>query len=426
MPKLNKFAACLLFAIGFNVQAEVIALDYKQATVPEVVQSLVREVLRRDYVISPEVATLDKKISVQVRQIDTANVLGLLGDVLKTVQVEMIDRGGVLYLEREKPPVPQPVQAVQPVQPAINQPMNMGMYGMSPYGNNQFSQGFQQALPIPEEIDSYMPKGKTVEFLQSVVRAAGCLVVDPKGRSDLVVFSGKKEAVEKARAILQKVDTAPVSVTVRAVLVEFTSTNAEGRSMSFALSALAGKLGVSLKAGTSLANALTFKNATLDAAVSVIESDSRFKYVAEPTVRVNDGETAKFTVGAEVPTRGAIVQDKIGNSQQSIDYKTAGVVLNIVPRVLDGMVTVQVGQQISSFALTTTSNIDSPTILKREASTTVSAKPGELIVIAGMDEDRSSTSSSGLPFFPSWLRSKNDEQSRSQLVLLLEVKPQEI
>jgi type II secretory pathway component GspD/PulD (secretin) len=107
--------------------------------------------------------------------------------------------------------------------------------------------------------------------------------------------------------------------------------------------------------------------------------------------------------------------------QQSIDYKSAGVQIELEPRILAEHVQLKVRQQMSSFSLTTTSNIDSPTILKREATTTVVVKPGELVVLAGMDEQRDSSSTSGLSFLPNFLNGSNREKSRSQLVLLLEV-----
>jgi general secretion pathway protein D len=176
------------------------------------------------------------------------------------------------------------------------------------------------------------------------------------------------------------------------------------------------------QAGNALINGLAYKGSNMTAALSAIDGDSRFKYVAEPSLRVVDGEIARLVFGSEVPTRGAITQDKLGNAQRSIDYKTAGVAINIEPRVLDGMVSLKIGQQISSFALTT-SNIDSPTILKRESQTTIAVRPGELVMLAGMDEDRTSSAGSGLSFLPNFMRSNNSDTARSQLVLLPEATP---
>jgi len=419
MPNLNKlfFLVMLLFNLA---HAETISLDFKGATVVEVVQTLVKEILKLDYVIAPDVIQSDKRITVSVRQVGTDNLVPLIEGILKTVNVQMERRSDVYYIERLAPAQAMPQMQTQPA-PVAAVPLPVPGQGVG--------QGVQPIKPkreVPDEIEMYRPKGKSVEFLAAVAKAAGADVIEFKGKAEQLVFSGTKEAMAKARTILAQVDGAPTSVNVRAVLVEFTTGNTESRSLQIALTALADKLGVVYQAGQMLTNAITFKNSTIAAAISAIDGDSRFKYVAEPSIRVLDGETAKLTVGQEVPTRGAISTDKNGNSQQSIDYRTAGVVLNLEPRVLDGYVQMKINQQISNFALTTTSNIDSPTILKREAQTTVSMKPGELIILAGMDEERTSASSSGLFFLPDFMRSRNSDNSRSQLVLLLEAMPEEI
>jgi len=412
MLKLNRLLAVLCLATNAAL-ADPVTLDFKGATVVDVVQTVVREIMKKDYVIAPDVLSSDRRISVSVKKADTANLVPLLDGILKTVQVQMVERENVYYIEKQ---LPQEMPGNLPAKAATPFPANEQGLGLP-----TAPKAVKEENKIPEEIDSYKPKGRSVEFLAAVAKAAGANVIEFKGKSDSLVYSGTKEAMEKARVILNQVDTAPVSISVRAVLVEFTDGKTDSKSISIALNLLAGKLGAVYQAGNALVNALTYKGGNLNAALSMIEGDSRFKYVAEPTLRVMDGESAKLTVGTEVPTRGAITKDNQGNAQQSIEYRTAGVVINLEPRVLDGMVTLKIGQQISSFSLTTTSNIDSPTILKRESQTTVAVKPGELVMLAGMDEDRTSKSASGLSFVPKWAHSSNEESSRSQLVLLLEV-----
>lgn len=405
----NLVAACLCLLVGF-VHASPVGLQFKNAPVPEVVETVIKGILKRDYVIAPEVVTSEKKVTVSVKRIDTDQIINLLAGVLMTVGVQIQERNGVMYVERyiERTPY---TPAVEPAKPQTE-----GVVSYSP-GN---------AMPekrVPDNIVAYRPKGRSIEFLASVVKLAGVDVADDKAKGDQLVYSGTKEAVDKAAELLSQVDRSPVSVNVRAALIEYTEGSSEAHSLSVALTALAGKIGAVYEAGTKLINAVTIKGSVLNAALSAIAGDSRFRYIAEPSIKVLDGETARLVVGSDVPTRGAITTDKNGNSQQSIDYKTAGIVLNLAPRVHGDMVSLKIGQQISSFALTTTSNIDSPTILKREAQTSVAVRPGELIVLAGLDENRSSKSTSGLSFLPDFLRSSNEENSRSQLVLMLEVTP---
>lgn len=437
MPKLSDVpmskiwgVGCCLFwivlmsAVTVTAFAAPVSIEFKSATVPEVAQVLLKEILKKDFVLSPEVAASDKRVTISVRQVEPENLMPLIEGVLKTVEAQIENRGGVLYVERTKPQSfvsqvmptqPLPAPQSQQMQTGVGQGMPPGL--MTPYGA-------QQPVKVPDEIESYQPRGRSVEFLAAVAKAAGALVVDFKGTADKLVFSGTKEAMEKARKIIAEVDSPPASVQVRAILVEFTDGSTSTRSLNIALNLLSDKLGIAYAAGSALSNALTWKTGNLNAVLSAIDGDSRFKYVAEPTIKVVDGQQAKFMVGSEQPTRGAVTVDNNGNSQQSIDYKSAGVQINLKPRILADHVQIEISQQLSSFSLTTTSNIDSPTILKREASTTVSVRPGELVVLAGMDEQKDSSSTTGLFFLPDWMRGRNSEGSRSQLVLLLEVVPE--
>jgi type II secretory pathway component GspD/PulD (secretin) len=425
MRALNKFLFILFFSFPGIVFAVPVSLEFVNATALEIANVLLREVLKCDFVMSSEVISLDKKITVSIRGVEPDKLLVLFRGIMQTVDVQAEERDGVLYLERGR--------AVIGQSGSVNSflPLGAGKESSSVAEVRQdgalLSSPFRGGRPADEEreIESYQPRGRSIEFLAEVVKLVGASVVSYRGEAGRLVYAGSREVLEKTRKILAEVDAPPSSVHVRAVLVEFTDGDSSVRSLSLALDAFAGKLGLALVAGQVVGNALTYRGTNLNTVISAIDGDSRFRYIAEPSIRVVDGESAKFMVGSEQPTRGSVTTDNSGNSQQSIDYKSAGVMISLKPRVLADHVQLEITQQFSSFALTTTSNIDSPTILKREAQTTVSVRPGELVVLAGMDEQRDSSSSSGLFFLPDFMRGSNSEKSRSQLVLMLEVKSED-
>jgi type II secretory pathway component GspD/PulD (secretin) len=407
-----------------------LSLDFRNASVVEVVQTLVSEVLRRDYVLSPEVTKLEKRVTVLIREIDNDKLLSVIEDVFAMVGVQVTDRDGVLYIEIDQASGTGGGQgACGPGGCADRRESLMSSIAAQRGGGelpSPTSGGLPGSLGKRQEafevIESYRPRGRSVEFLGAVATAAGVTVIGSTAKADVLVYGGSKEFVERIRGILEEVDTPPASVSVRAVLIEFTDGSTTTHSLNVALTALAGKLGLVFNAGVRLAgNSLVWQTGSLNAVLSAIDGDSRFRYIAEPMIKVVDGEQAKFIVGSEQPTRAATTSDNSGNVQQSIDYKSAGVQIDLEPRVFADHVRLKISQQVSSFSLTTTSNIDSPTILKRAASTTVAVRPGELIVLAGMDERRDSASTSGLFFLPDFLRGTNREDTRSQLILLLEV-----
>lgn len=422
---LRRICAFLaLFAVT-AANAEPVTLDFRGVTVPELAEVVFRKVLRRDYMLGSGIGPGEPKITLSLKAVDSEEVGQLVIQALEEHGIKVDLNSRVVRVYRGAPGGASSPDSVAPY-------MNTGV----PVGEGQIHPGAKpdtidpaQSMPpvavVPEKIVSYRPKGKSVDFLEGVVKLAGGVVVEGKGDKTSLVYGGSTETVEKIQSLLKQVDSITPGLMVKAALIEYTESSNESRSFQLALTALAGKLGVALSAGAQLANALTWKGSTLTAALSAIEGDARFRYVAEPQLRVNDGEKAKLVVGSEVPTRGAATFDRNGNPVQSIQYRTSGVVITVEPRVMSNSVLVKIGQQISSFAMTTTSNIDSPTMLKRETETTVRARPGELIVLAGLDENRKSNTNTGLSWLPSILRGQNSDESRSQLLLFLEITMEE-
>jgi len=112
------------------------------------------------------------------------------------------------------------------------------------------------------------------------------------------------------------------------------------------------------------------------------------------------------------------------NSQQpvqSVEYRPSGVIFELTPQVRDSAVDVSLVQQVSNFVNTTTGVNNSPTLIKRELKTYVSLADGDVIVIGGMTETKDSGGTSGLPFFPAFMQSKTNSNSRSEIILVLQL-----
>lgn len=380
------------------------------------------------YVLTPDVLANAAKLSMSVKNMEREKVPGLLSEVLKGAGVAVNERQGILYLERLAPvvealsvpsvagAVPQSGQVQNPL--ALN-PMGQ-QFGM--FGQQQNQLTYYQNGQAPKSVAFHKPRGKSMEFLATVAKLAGAYVPENKGKGDVLVYAGDEETTARAKRLLEEVDIEAQTLSVRAALLEFTEGDNSSKSLSLALSALGGKLGANYQAGSPLSNAITWNGVNIQAALGLIDGDRRFKYLAETSLRVADGEQARFVVGSEVPVRASAVKDQGGNAVQSVEYKTAGVVVTVEPKVMKDSIRIRVGQQVSSFALTTTSNIDSPTILKREADTVVNVMDGELVILAGMDEKTENQSRSGGWGFPALFWGAEKNNSRLQLLLMLEVK----
>ena len=125
------------------------------------------------------------------------------------------------------------------------------------------------------------------------------------------------------------------------------------------------------KGGADASNGLKISIGGIDALWSALSSDKRFKIISAPQIRVKSGGSAKFSVGSDTPVLGAIQFQGNGTSQQSIEYKQSGVILDLRPQIRGEQAELRVFQQLSSFAKTENGVNGSPTLMKRELSSTV-------------------------------------------------------
>lgn len=235
---------------------------------------------------------------------------------------------------------------------------------------------------------------------------------------DYILFSGSTRETAKLRKLLDQVDVPTGEVLVKVYMYEVGSTDSDASALSLVLSALGGKLQAGI-AGATLGDFVRLKTTSIDLVASALKSDGRFKVVSSPWQRVKSGKSARLVSGSQVSVLGAIVTNQNGTTQQSFDRIESGTVLEVSPVVRDGGVDLDVFQQVSSFVKTDISS--QPTLNKRELRSSLTVQDGEVVVIAGLDDTKEDDTKSGLSFLPFSL-SKSKSSSKSQLVLVLEVK----
>jgi type II secretory pathway component GspD/PulD (secretin) len=136
-------------------------------------------------------------------------------------------------------------------------------------------------------------------------------------------------------------------------------------------------------------------------------------------VRVRNGAQARFAVGSEVPVLGAAQLDKNGNPVQSVDYRQSGVILLATPEIRVGVIELNLSQELSNFVATSTGVNNSPTLIKRAVSTRLSISPGEVVILAGLQDDKQDEQHERLPFF-GWLLGTSRQSRQSEILVLIE------
>jgi general secretion pathway protein D len=90
-----------------------------------------------------------------------------------------------------------------------------------------------------------------------------------------------------------------------------------------------------------------------------------------------------------------------------------------------GLITLEVKQEVTGVARTTTSGIDAPTFQQRSIESTISVNSGNTVVLGGLIRDNRSGNNSGvpglhkIPFIGPLFGQSSDNLERTELVILL-------
>ena len=108
-----------------------------------------------------------------------------------------------------------------------------------------------------------------------------------------------------------------------------------------------------------------------------------------------------------------------------MEYRDTGVLLTVVPRVNPGgLIVMEIEQEVSNVAPGTADTL-TPTIQQRNIRSTVAIQSGQTVVLGGLIRDNRSRTEQGfpvlkdLPVLGNLFGSRNDELSRTELVVLI-------
>lgn len=230
------------------------------------------------------------------------------------------------------------------------------------------------------------------------------IVADEKNNA-LVIMARPRE-YQMIEAALKKLDVLPQQVLIEATIAEVTLND----DLQFGLQWFFnnGRATTTLSTLASGAVAGTFPGASTviswgDARVvlSALKEITNVNVVSAPQLMVLDHQTAMLQVGDEVPIavqQARSVVDPDAPIVNSVQLRSTGVILKVTPRVNgNGMATLEIEQEVSDVARTTTSNIDSPTIQQRRIRSVVAAGDNQTIALGGLIRESKSNSRSGIP-----------------------------
>lgn len=232
----------------------------------------------------------------------------------------------------------------------------------------------------------------------------GVRVVADVRRNALLVMGTASQFAIMEQA-LAKLDAPREQVLIEATIAEVSLTDDLSFGVQWFLSRGNNKVGFSNAAAvgpTFPGFNYSFLTADSGVVLNTLSSVTDVQVLSAPRLMVLNNEKARLQVGDQVPI---VVQQstgtQIGNAPlvNSVEMRDTGVILEVTPRInRSGAVVLDVSQEVSSVATTTTSGIDSPTIRQRRVNSTVSIQDGETVALGGLISDSVTSGGSGIPY----------------------------
>ncbi|MBR9828641.1 MAG: type II secretion system secretin GspD [Oceanospirillales bacterium] len=246
---------------------------------------------------------------------------------------------------------------------------------------------------------------------------------------------------DKVYRAIQKLDILPLQVLVEATIVEVSLEDELRYGLNWFFKTHFGNS--SSGVGTIGSNAFpsasellgtasfeVFKSGETRALLNILASDSRLNVVSSPSLMVLDNHTAEIRVGDQVPIRTSATTNTASddlNTTSTIQYRDTGVLLEVTPRVnAGGMVVLDITQEVNDVAEeTTSSGIDSPTIIQRRINTSVAVQSGETLVLGGLIKENKTNGGEGVPYLRhvpvlGWaFGSRGKSINRTELVVMI-------
>jgi general secretion pathway protein D len=257
---------------------------------------------------------------------------------------------------------------------------------------------------------------------------------------NLVIVVTTPARYEKLREFLQKLDVPSRQVLIEVTLAELTLDDQFQFGLEWALrnvNFLDGVLnlgtlgGLGLSTTQGLTGGFVTDSQKFEAVLNAFASNNKLKLLSSPRLTVMDNQEANIQIGDEVPIiTSEVSATDIGTAlptvNRNVQMRQTGVLLRIKPTInTEGLLTLDISQEVSDAKATTTSDIDSPTIFSRRIKTSVVIGHGKSIFLGGLISETKDTTVTKVPFLGDipWLgelfKSRANRTRKTELIILI-------
>ncbi len=231
---------------------------------------------------------------------------------------------------------------------------------------------------VPEAITYPIGFGSAKDVADAIRNSVPGIRVTPELRSNTIVVVATQAQHEDVRKILAGLDIQLTQVMVETRVVDVGVSDLKNLGLNWGLTAqpilnITGTFPNQIVIGV----ATNTIRALLDAMVT----EKKARVITAPRIAVVDGNEAQVNLGEEVPIPSIDASGRL-----TFTFRPIGVILKILPKVnRDGLITIKVEPEVSAvIEFLTTASGPVPRVSTRKATTIVTVRSGESVVLAGL------------------------------------------
>ncbi|MCF7954269.1 MAG: type II secretion system secretin GspD [Phycisphaerae bacterium] len=222
----------------------------------------------------------------------------------------------------------------------------------------------------------------------------------------LLIMTSSKN-YDKIKAIIDDLDKPVPQVLIKVLLAEVTVNNGLDLGVEFSVLNMRDSGGQSLFGTEFLPDDISagFVTKVLEGDLGVtlhaLENVGKLNVLSRPYILTSNNQTARITVGEEVPFIRDTRTTETGQTINTIEYEDIGIILEVTPYINpQGLVIMDILPEISTTTAETvpiSETVNAAVFAKRSSQSRVAVKNGQTIVIGGLMEDQETESVEKVP-----------------------------
>ena len=282
----------------------------------------------------------------------------------------------------------------------------------------------------------------------------------PDPRTNCLLVMATKEDMARIQELVRSIDTSVAQVQIEVVIAELTLNNeldvgvdlfnrlsrageysgtggnsTDANTPIQLNSAVTNLTAAALSASSGLTYFTTFRNLNLDTVIHALATTANSKILSTPVIQTMDNQEADIIVGESVPVPTSQTSTLVSGTgtlatsgvTASIQYEDVAIELDVTPRINpDGYVRMDIQQKVNDLGANV--NIGGtivPTIIKREAKSSLAVEDRSTIILGGMIQQTKTVSTTktpflgDIPFFGQLFKSQTNNRQRTELIIFI-------